>query len=86
MNNKKWIVIALVVLWAGAFATESIACPVCYGESDSPMVKGAELSILFMAVLTYCMIIGGVFVFFFLRRRARRLEKQTGAAVVGSLA
>lgn len=56
------------------------ACPVCYGDSDSPFARGAELSILFMAIITYVMIVGGVVAFILLRRRARRLERHPEAA------
>lgn len=57
-----------------AFAASSAACPVCFGDSDDPIVKGVEASVLFMIGVTYCLLGGGVTTFLLLRRRARRLS------------
>lgn len=57
------------------------ACPVCFGETDSPIVQGIEASVLFMVGVTYCLILGGAALFIVLRRRARRMEReQAGVA------
>lgn len=55
-----------------------LACGVCFGNSDSDMAHGARLSVLFLLVLTYLVIGGGVAAFFHSRSRARaghRLER-----------
>lgn len=49
----------------------ALACPVCFGQSDSPMASAANLAILVMLV-----IVGGVLAsfatfFVYLMRRAR---------------
>jgi len=48
-----------------------LACGVCFGNSDSAMAHGARLSVLFLLVLTYLVIGGGVAAFFHARSRAR---------------
>lgn len=71
MNGKRVVLILAAVAMLGATST-SLACPVCFGETDSPMVKGAEYSILFMMGMTYALIGGGLAAAFFLRRRCKK--------------
>ena len=66
-----WILTLLAML---AVAAPVLACPVCFGESDAPIVQGAEMSILFMMGVTYTLIGSGVAAFFVLRRRRRRIS------------
>jgi len=74
---KVWAVAtAISLLWAA----ESFACPVCYGKTDAPVVKGAEMSIIFLGTLTYLLIGGGVAAFVVLRRRAMRENADETAA------
>lgn len=77
-----WSLLASMLL---AQAPVSFACPVCFGDSDEPIIKGLEMSILFMIVTTYFLIIGGVVCFFLLRRRARRLTKQPVDGLKGAV-
>ncbi len=64
-----------------ALTPSSYACAVCFGNSDAPIVKGVEVSVLFMVGVTYFLIVGGVVSFLLLRRRALRQEKgQTESA------
>lgn len=69
-------------------APRAFACPVCYGEADSGILDGARLSVIFMGLLTYGMIGGGLGIFLALRRRVRRLQQQQdpreGLHLVGS--
>lgn len=58
-----------------ALAPSSYACAVCFGDSDAPIVKGVEVSVLFMVGVTYFLIVGGVVSFLLLRRRAMRQEQ-----------
>ena len=69
-----WLAVVVALL---ALAAESLGCPVCFGESDDPIIKGLESSILFMVGITYTLILGGVATFIFLRRRARRMAEAT---------
>ena len=66
-------VLAVLAAVAGMFlAAPSFACPVCYGDSDSPMGQAANLSILFMVIVTYVLILGGIATVFVLRIKARK--------------
>jgi hypothetical protein len=59
----------------------ALACPVCFGQSDSPMASAANLAIIVMLV-----IVGGVLAafasfFIYLMRRARMAAEQTSPPV-----
>jgi hypothetical protein len=60
--------VTLAILLAPRVAS---ACPVCFGQSSSPMVEAAKMGVLFMLGVTVVML--GAFATFFihLRRRAR---------------
>ena len=73
--TKKIVIWAVLIAALLALAADSLACPVCFGDSDDPIIKGLESSVLFMVGITYTLILGGVATFIFLRRRARRLEQ-----------
>ena len=58
----------------------ALACPVCFGQNDSPMAAAANLAIVVMLV-----IVGGVLTafgsfFIYLRRRARIAAADAGPA------
>ena len=58
---------------AGAFWPGSVlACPVCFGATDAPMVRGSNLGILALLIVTALML--GAFGYFF--RTLSRREKQ----------
>ncbi len=80
MNRQCVLMFLTVAMLAGA--THAFGCTVCFGESDDPIVKGAEASVLFMVIVTYTLLVGGVVTFILLRRRARRLAEQN--ATMGS--
>ena len=66
-----------LVLWLAAIAllswtANAFGCTVCFGDSDDPIVKGLEASVLFLIGVTYFLIIGGLTTFILLRRRAKR--------------
>lgn len=74
MTRRKTCFGILVALALLAPATSVFGCPVCFGDSDAPIVKGVEMSVLFMMGITYFLISGGVVAAVLLRRRARRLN------------
>jgi heme/copper-type cytochrome/quinol oxidase subunit 2 len=64
----------LAVLVAVALGgTTVLACPMCFGADDSPLIDGAKLGVLVMVAITLA--VQGAFVAFFLylRRRAKRI-------------
>ena len=68
----------LLVLLAATWAMPSLACPVCFGDSDSPMAKAVNLSVVFMVIVTYVLILGGVATVIALRLKARRKMLEAG--------
>lgn len=77
-RSTRLAVFGLAALLAAFWGTTSLGCPVCFGESDAPIVKGVEMSVLFMIGITYSLMFTGVATVFVLRRRASRLN---GASV-----
>lgn len=61
---------------AGALASPGLACSVCFGAADDPMLDGTRLSVVFLLGLTY-LLLGGVAGMFVLSRRHHRRAPQT---------
>lgn len=72
MEHRKSLALALALFLAITVAGSSFGCPVCFGESDAPIVKGMEMSVLFMVGVTYSLILGGIGAFLLFRRRAQQ--------------
>lgn len=49
-----------------------LACSVCWGNAQDPVIHGTKLSIIFLLALTYLLLGGGAGLMMVLRRRARR--------------
>jgi len=64
---------AVVVLIGGSSSV--MACPVCFGAEETPMIDGAKLGVLVMLGITLA--VQGAFVGFFLylRNRAKRIAE-----------
>ena len=62
----------VVLLWQSATL---LACPVCFGAAESPLIDGAKLGVLVMVAIT--LVVQGAFVGFFLylRNRAKRIAE-----------
>ena len=56
----------------------ALLCPVCFGQSDSPMASAANLSILVMLVIVAGMLAAFAAFFVYLMRRARLAAQQAG--------
>jgi hypothetical protein len=54
--------------------TQVLACSVCWGAAQEPVVHGTKLSIVFLLSLTYLLLGGGVGMVFLVRRKQRRIE------------
>jgi heme/copper-type cytochrome/quinol oxidase subunit 2 len=50
-----------------------LACPVCFGAEETPLIDGAKLGVLVMLAITLAVQGGFVGFFFYLRRRAKRI-------------
>jgi hypothetical protein len=66
------IVTTAVVVMIGGSATV-LACPVCFGAEETPLIDGAKLGVLVMLVITLAVQGGFVGFFLYLRRRAKRI-------------
>ena len=53
----------------------ALACPVCFGAAESPMIDGAKVGVLVMVAITLA--VQGAFVGFFLylRKRAKQIAE-----------
>jgi hypothetical protein len=67
------LTIALLAAPRAAFA-----CPVCFGDSDSPMALAMNMGILFMLIIVAGVLAAFASFFIYLMRRARRVAEQEG--------
>lgn len=63
--------VALLVMLVPRMA---LACPVCFGASDGPMLQGSNMGILALLVVTLTMLGGFAAFFWTLARRAARAD------------
>ena len=59
----------------------ALACPVCFGQSDSPMAAAANLAIVVMLVIVVGMLAAFASFFMYLRRRAQFAAAESGPPV-----
>ena len=68
--RRFWLTVLVLAVPRGA-----LACPVCFGQSDSPMASAANLSIFVMLIITVAVLAGFATFFIQLIRRARVAEQ-----------
>lgn len=71
------MVLSLVTMAACLAPRNAYACPVCFGVTDTPMLRGSSMGILALLVVTAAML--GAFGWFF-RTLARR-ERESATLV-----
>jgi hypothetical protein len=60
---------AVITLGLVAAPRAALACPVCFGQSDSPMAWGTNMAVFFMLGVTGAVLAGfGGFIFHLIRR------------------
>ena len=65
------ILVGAVGAWLAA-AGSAAACPICFGDPNSPITKSAEMGVWFLLAVILLVEAGfGVFFVVYLRRRAR---------------
>lgn len=71
LRKSSTVALALVAALI-ASADGALACPVCFGQTDSPMAAGMNWAILLLLVITGGVLFGFVsfFVYLFKRQRA----------------
>ena len=65
------IMTAFIVLIGGS--STLLACPVCFGAAETPMIDGAKLGVLVLLVITLVVQGGFVGFFLYLRKHAKRI-------------
>ena len=50
-----------------------LACPVCFGADETPMIDGAKVGVMVMLAITIAVQGGFVGFFLYLRKRAKRI-------------
>lgn len=78
LRKMKGVSMLVALVATGAVARGAHACTVCYGDSESAVILGAQQATLLMVGLTYFLLGGGVATFIVLRRRSLR-DQQTPA-------
>ena len=68
----------LLTLAVLAAPRAALACPVCFGNSDSPLAIATNMGIIAMLVVVAGMIGAFATFFIYLNRRARRVAEQEG--------
>ena len=58
----------------------AFACPVCFGQSDSPMAAATNMGIIAMLAVVAGMVGAFATFFIYLNRRAKRVAAQEGIA------
>ena len=80
---KKLLIAGLLI----AAPRAALACPVCFGQSDSPMAVATNAGIWMMLAVVALMLTAFASFFVYLIRRANRLaqaeQARSGAYVVG---
>jgi uncharacterized membrane protein len=65
----------LITLALALIPRVALACPVCFGQSDSPMAWATNMGIFFMLGLTVFVLAGFASFIVYLMRRARTFER-----------
>ena len=66
---RVWTTAALVLIGGSASV---LACPLCFGAAETPLIDGAKLGVLVMLAVLFA--VQGAFVAFFLYLRKRAKE------------
>src|SRR5712692_3494398 len=74
----------LVTLWMFAAPRAAFACPVCFGESDSPMAWAMNMGIFAMLLIVGGVLAGFASFFVHLMRRARLADRSGPAEAADS--
>jgi len=64
------VTIATVFIAGGASV---LACPLCFGAEETPLIDGAKLGVAVLLAITFAVQAGFLGFFIYLRKRARRI-------------
>lgn len=77
-TRTKATILATTLLLALLAAAPAMACPVCYGEAEDPVIDGTRWSVIFLGGLVYLIFGGAAGLVFAQRRKLRRLADEPG--------
>ena len=70
---RRAVTTAAAVMIGGG--TSVLACPVCFGAEETPLIDGAKLGVLVMLAITFAVQGGFLGFFLYLRKRAKRIAE-----------
>ena len=73
----RWAGRALLVALMLAVPRAALACPVCFGQSDSPMAQGVNMGIYFLLAVVVGVLAAFASFFVYLARRANAFAEET---------
>jgi multidrug transporter EmrE-like cation transporter len=76
---RRTLLITLVTTLLAIVPRAALACPVCFGQSDSPLALGINYGILAMLGFIGSVLLGFATFFVYLMRRARLADALTAA-------
>ena len=71
MRTVQYVIRTAATLALVAAPRAALACPVCFGQSDSPLAKGVNVGVLFLLGTVTAVLIGFASFMIYLARRAR---------------
>lgn len=78
MTMRTRVILSLLVAVAVLGAIQpAMACPVCWGASDSPMAQGMNNGILFLLAVIGAVQVGFVALFVSFHRRGKDIQERT---------
>ena len=78
MTTRTRVILSLLVAAAVLAAIQpAMACPVCWGASDSPMAQGMNNGVLFLLAVIGAVQVGFVALFVSFRRRGKAIQERT---------
>jgi len=75
--NRRRLCKTLIVLFALAAPRAALACPVCFGQNDSPLAQAMNLGIIAMLVVVAGVLAAFASFFVYLMRRAKLVAQQS---------
>ena len=70
---RRTLMTAAAVMIGGG--TNILACPVCFGAEESPLIDGAKLGVVVLVAVTLAVQLGFVSFFLYLRKRAKQVAE-----------
>jgi hypothetical protein len=67
----------LIIAFVLAAPRAALACPVCFGQNDSPLAQAMNSGIVFMLVIVVAVLAAFASFFIYLMRRARLVAQQS---------